>query len=78
MEYPHLKLIEMESKINRIFKAVVTTLIVVGVVVAIHNSMTWEDSIKNPVNQPYVVEVAFNLGIEPYEVTQAQFNRRYR
>ena len=68
----------MESKIDRIFRVIVTTLIVVGVVVAIHNSMTWEDSIKNPANQPYIVEVAFNLGIEPHEVTQAQFNRRYK
>ena len=68
----------MENRINRAFKTIVIFLIVVGFVVAIHNSMTWEDSIKNPANQPYVVEVAFNLGIEPYEVTQAQFNRRYK
>lgn len=63
---------------NKAFKTLVTILIVVGVVVAIHNSMTWEDSIKNPANQPYIVEVVFNLGIEPQEVTQAQFNRRYK
>jgi len=63
---------------DKVFKTIVTLLLIIGFIMAIHNKMTWEDSIKNPANQPYVVEVAFNLGIEPHEVTQAQFNRRYK
>lgn len=68
----------MENRINRAFKTLVITLIVVGTVIAIHNKITWEDSIKNPANDEFVTEVAFNLGIEKHEVTQAQFNRRYK
>ena len=63
---------------NKFFKYSVATLFVVGFIFAIVNTMTWEDSIKNPDNSAYVVEVAFNLGIEPHEVSQAQFNRRYK
>ena len=63
---------------NKIFKVLVYSLLIIGFIVAVHNSMTWRDSIKNPANQPFVVEVAFNLGIEPHQVTQAQFNRRYK
>ena len=37
----------------------------------------WDDSIKNPENQPYVFEVAFNFHLEPEQVTQKQFNQRY-
>ena len=33
--------------------------------------------IRNPINQPYVLETAFNLGISPDQVTQSQFNQRY-
>jgi len=39
--------------------------------------IVWDDSVKNPKNQPYVSEVAFNLYLEPEEVTQKQFNTRY-
>jgi len=35
------------------------------------------DSIHNPANEEFVVEVAFNLDIEPKDVTQEQFNERY-
>lgn len=35
------------------------------------------DSIYNPENQPYVLECAFNLGIDIEDVTQKQFNERY-
>lgn len=38
---------------------------------------TWCDNIINPANQPYVLEVAFNLDIHHDSVTQAQFNERY-
>ena len=35
------------------------------------------NSIHNPANEPYVLECAFNLGIDVDEVTQEQFNERY-
>jgi hypothetical protein len=37
----------------------------------------WVDSIKNPENQEFVEEVAFNLCIPVDQVTQEQFNSRY-
>ena len=66
------------NTINTIFKSIVKTLIVVGLCMALVNSITWKDSIKNPKNSEYVKEIAFNLGISYYEVTQADFNRRYK
>lgn len=68
----------IKFKKDRFFKSLVSVLIWATVILAAYNKLTWKDSIKNPDNQPYVVEVAFNLGIEPHEVTQAQFNRRYK
>lgn len=41
------------------------------------DSVLWDNSIYNPDNQPYVLEVAFNLGIPIDSVSQAQFNERY-
>tara|TARA_R110002074_G_scaffold47610_4_gene122047 strand:- start:11975 stop:12142 length:168 start_codon:yes stop_codon:yes gene_type:complete len=38
---------------------------------------SWENSIYNPKNEEFVVEVAFNLDINVDEVTQKQFNDRY-
>lgn len=38
----------------------------------------WSLSINNPDNAVFVIETAFNLGIEPSEVTQEQFNKRYK
>ena len=35
------------------------------------------NSICNPDNGEFIVEVAFNLGIAPEEVTQEQFDNRY-
>lgn len=40
--------------------------------------VAWKDSIKNPENDAYVVEVAFNEGVDKSQVTQEQFNKRYR
>jgi hypothetical protein len=37
----------------------------------------WDDSIKNPNNEEYVTEIAFNLGIDNNDVTQEMFNERY-
>ena len=39
--------------------------------------MIWLNSIRNPINQPFVLEVAFNLSIPIESVTQEQFNQRY-
>lgn len=41
------------------------------------SQIAWEDNINNPENREYVVEVAFNEGVEIWEVTQSQFNERY-
>jgi hypothetical protein len=40
-------------------------------------TVKWEDSIQNPDNEEFVVEVAFNEDVEPQDVTQAMFNERY-
>ena len=37
----------------------------------------WEHDIKNPENEEYVNEVAFNLGKKIKKVTQDEFNQRY-
>lgn len=37
----------------------------------------WVNSIKNPENQEFVEECAFNLHISADKVTQEQFNKRY-
>ena len=39
--------------------------------------VSWDDNIKNPSNDEFIDEVAFNLGINKSEVTQEQFNKRY-
>ena len=41
------------------------------------SQIRWCDNINNPENREYVVEVAFNEGVEIWEVTQSQFNERY-
>ena len=48
--------------------------IIIGILLFIN---TWENSIYNPENKEFVVEVAFNLDITVNEVTQEQFNDRY-
>ena len=69
---------ELKRKtMNNLFKTLVIVLIVTGVIMAIWNKIIWPDSIYNPVNSEYVKEVAFNLDIPPYRVTQKQFNQRY-
>ena len=54
--------------------------VVIGISVAILvyiGDVRWENNINNPLNDEFVIEVAFNLDIEPEEVTQRQFNQRY-
>ena len=38
----------------------------------------WTNSIHNPDNEDYVVEVAFNLNKPVDKVTQCEFNERYK
>jgi len=42
-----------------------------------YSNVKWENSINNSENGEFVTEVAFNLGIENNQVTQAQFDERY-
>jgi hypothetical protein len=37
----------------------------------------WADNIKNPENEEFVTEVAFNKGKSNKRVTQDEFNQRY-
>lgn len=37
----------------------------------------WNHSIHNPSNRPYIIEIAFNLGIPADSITQLQFDQRY-
>ncbi len=41
------------------------------------DSVEWDNSIHNPTNQPFVLEVAFDLEIPIDSVTQKQFDKRY-
>ena len=43
----------------------------------IEYTYNWDDSIKNPNNEEFVTEIAFNLGIDNNDVTQEMFNERY-
>ncbi len=54
--------------------AIILICLAILTVVGIRNS---PDSIHNPANSEFVVEVAFNEQIAPEEVTQAMFNERY-
>jgi len=47
-------------------------------IIAILAKIQWDYSIHNPENEPFITEVAFNLDIKPEDVTQKQFNHRYR
>lgn len=42
-----------------------------------HTDVQWEDDINNPDNEEFLVEVAFNEGIDKEDVTQEMFNSRY-
>ena len=64
MRFPHLKTTK-----NRQMKT-----IIISILIFIN---AWENSIYNPDNEEFVVEVAFNLEISIDEVTQEQFNDRY-
>jgi len=63
---------------NRFFYVLVRVLLIVGFIFALYNKMTWKDSVKNPENDEYVTEIAFNRGIEKHEVKQWMFNQRYQ
>jgi len=56
-------------------------LIVIVVMVASYVTspgFDYADSIYNPENRAFVIEVAFNENIKPEEVTQEMFNARYK
>jgi hypothetical protein len=65
------------TKIDKIFALIITVCMAVMIVMAVINTRQWPDSIHNPVNAEYVLEVAFNLDIPVDSVTQEQFNNRY-
>ena len=62
---------------KKFFKSLVNVILWLGIIVAVYNSLTWEDSIKNPDNDEFVTEIAWNRGIEKHEVKQWMFNQRY-
>ena len=62
---------------NKFFKGLVNLLIWLGIILSVYNSLTWKDSVKNPDNDEFVTEVAYNRGIEKHEVKQWMFNQRY-
>jgi hypothetical protein len=37
----------------------------------------WIDNVRNPSNEEYVVETAYNLDKKPKDVTQDEFSLRY-
>jgi hypothetical protein len=43
----------------------------------VDNCPKWTNNIKNPVNEEFIQEVAFNLNKQPQQVTQQEFNARY-
>ena len=54
--------------------------IIIGTVIltlALFAKLWWTNSIHNQYNQPWVLEAATELGIEPHQLTQKQFNNRY-
>ena len=66
------------TRIDKIFRTILLVVGTVGFIMAVYNKMNWSYSIHNKDNDPYIVECAFNLGINPHEVTQKQFNNRYK
>lgn len=41
------------------------------------DAYSWENSINNPDNEEFLIEVAFNEKVAPEKVTQIMFNQRY-
>lgn len=69
----------LKSGLNYIFNVFLVVL-AIYLVMQFGNQLklhSYKNSIKNPDNQPYVLECAFNLGIPVDSVTQEQFNERY-
>ena len=65
------------TRTDKVFSNLVHFIIALAVVLAVYNKITFKDSIHNPDNAPYIIECAFNLDIQPGQVTQKQFNQRY-
>lgn len=68
------------NKIKRylVIGSAVFLMLHVVVVLPMYVMIEWRDSIYNPKNRDYVVEVAFNLGLDTDEVRQIDFDRRYK
>ncbi|KKL46941.1 hypothetical protein LCGC14_2340520 [marine sediment metagenome] len=62
---------------NKFFYHLIRFIAVLAVIAAIHNKLTWDDSISNPDNGAYVIEAATYYDRQPYELKQWQFNRYY-
>ena len=65
------------TRTDKVFSNLVHFIIALAVVLAVYNKITFKDSIHNPANEPYLIECAFNLGCQPNQVSQKQFNQRY-
>ena len=68
----------MKTRAQNIVLSILLVIWFTVVLVAVVISVKWEDSVKNRANKDFVVEVAFNLDISPSEVSQKQFNLRYK
>ncbi len=66
------------KRINSIFKGIVRTLVVLGLVMALVNHIQWKNNIYNPSNQPFILEIQFNSdSLLTDKEIQQQFNSRY-
>jgi hypothetical protein len=58
---------------NKIISAFVFVCLVIAAF-----SIYWKGSIHNSSNDPFIIEVSYNLGIDPDSITQKQFSHRYQ
>jgi len=65
------------TRTDKIFKSLITVLAIAGLIIGVYNKITWKDSIRNPANDEFVAEIAFNRQIEKSEVKQWMFRERY-
>jgi len=53
-------------------------LLILLIPISLISCTSYHNSISNPDNKEYIEEVAFNKGIKVNQVTQKQFNQRYK
>lgn len=68
----------MKKIITIIALAIILASCSAGHKLAVDACPTWANNIHNPDNQEFVEEVAFNLSKPVKQVTQAEFNQRYK